>query len=247
MGFRHVVTIAAALTLAAAASPQDPKPSKLILDAVADAGRPAEDKARDVNRKPAETVAFAGVKPGDTVVELLPGGGYYTRILAKAVGPKGHVYTVVTPGQAQRPGGLDRIKGIIAPYPNVELLVSDLAALTVPKPAKLVWTSENYHDMHNSPTMKAADINKSVFNILAPGGLYYVEDHSAPGTGITATSTLHRIDPQAVRDEVTAAGFKLEAETKLLANPADPHTTRSTDPAILGHTDKFAMRFRKPK
>ena len=91
--------------------------SPAITAAVADAGRPAADKERDANRKPAETVAFAGVKPGMTIAELGPGGGYYTRILAKAVGPKGKVYVVVTTAQAARPGGLDALTPWPRPIP----------------------------------------------------------------------------------------------------------------------------------
>jgi predicted methyltransferase len=232
------------LTCAAPAVEARP-PSRAIQAAVADPGRPAEDVARDAARKPAEILAFAGVRPGDRIVELIPGGGYYTRILARAVGPRGHVYAVVTPGQAQRPGGLDRLRAAVAAYPNVEIVVSDLGALTMARPVDLVWTSENYHDFHNA-TPNVVALNRAMFGLLRRGGIYYVEDHAAPGTGVTATGTLHRIDPQTVRDEVAAAGFRPAGESALLANPADPHSARSNDPSIAGHTDRFAMRFRRP-
>src|SRR6185295_1405480 len=88
--------------------------SPAIAAAVADAARPDTDKERDATRKPAETVAFAGVKSGMTVAELGPGRGYYTRILAKAVGPKGKVYAVVTAAQAARPGVLDGLNALAA-------------------------------------------------------------------------------------------------------------------------------------
>jgi predicted methyltransferase len=114
------------------------------------------------------------------------------------------------------------------------------------QPVDLVWTSENYHDFHNGPTANVAAVNRAVFGVLRSGGFYYIEDHAAPGTGTSTTSTLHRIDPQAVRDEVAAAGFRPAGESAALANPADPHNARSNDPSIGGHTDKFAMRFRKP-
>src|SRR3954469_3428781 len=235
MKFRTLTMIAAGLALTATAqSGQSRPPSRAILAAVADPGRPAEDVARDPARKPAEMVAFAGVRPGQRIVELIPGGGYYTRILARAVGPRGHVYAVVTPGFSQRPGAMDRLRATIAAYPNVEIVVSDLGALTMTQPVDLVWTSENYHDLHNGPTANVAGVNRAVFGVLRPGGIYYIEDHSAPGTGVGAPSTLHRIDPQAVRAEVAAAGFLFEAESPLLANPADPHTARVNDPAISG-------------
>ena len=247
MKFQRLAMIAAGLLLAGAAHPAEARPpSRAILAAVADSARPAEDVARDAARKPAEMVAFAGIRPGQRIVELIPGGGYYTRILARAVGPRGHVYAVVTPGFQQRPGAMDRLRASLAAYPNVEIVVSDLTALTVTQPVDLVWTSENYHDLHNGPTANVAGVNRAVFGVLRRGGIYYVEDHAAPGTGTSATSTLHRIDPQAVRDEVRAAGFVPAGESTALANPADPHSARANDPSIAGHTDKFAMRFRRP-
>lgn len=239
--------VVAVVALASSAQGQrTARPSPAILAAVADPTRPGEDAARDGGRHPAEITAFAGVRPGLRVVELAPGGGYYTRILARAVGPRGHVYAVVSPGFAARPASMERFQRIVAGYPNVEIVVSDIRTLTMARPVDMVWTSENYHDFHNAQGADLAAINRAVFNVLRPGGAYYVEDHAAPGTGITATSTLHRIDPQAVRDEVTAAGFRLEAQSPVLANPADPHTARSNDPSIRGRTDRFAMRFRKP-
>lgn len=245
---RQALPIMAAFALIAPAqSPAAAAPSRAIRSAVADPARPPEDVARDPNRRPAQIIAFAGVRPGDRIVELIPGGGYYTRLLARAVGPRGRVFAVVTPGFAQRPGAMDRFRAAMTPYPNVEIVVSDLTALTMARPVDLVWTSENYHDLHNGPTADVPAVDRAVFGVLRRGGILYVEDHAAPGTGVSATSTLHRIDPQAVRDELRAAGFRLEAESQLLANPADRHSARVNDPSISGHTDRFAMRFRKPR
>lgn len=218
-----------------------------IAAAVADPGRPAADTARDADRKPTQIVTFAGVKPGDKVAELIPAGGYYTRILAKAVGPKGHVYAIVPTFFSSRPGGLDGINAIATQYGNVTVVVADLDKFTVPEPVDLVWTSENYHDLHNGPTANIAADNAAVFDALTPGGTYYVEDHAAAaGAGATVTSTLHRIEPAAAISEIEAAGFKLEAQSSLLADPADAHDKPVFDPSIRGKTDKFALRFRKP-
>jgi len=215
--------------------------------AVADPARPTADTARDANRKPAEILAFVGVKPGDTIVELMPGGGYFTRILAKAVGPTGHIYGLVPTGFANRPGGLDALNALAAQYGNVTIVPTDLASFKVPAPADVVWTSENYHDFHNGPTANIAGLNASAFAALKPGGVYYIEDHAAAkGAGTTTTSTLHRIDPAATISEVEAAGFKLDGQSSLLANPADTHDKPVFDPSIRGKTDKFALRFRKP-
>jgi predicted methyltransferase len=245
---RYALAIAAVLALAGSAQGQRGSgPSRAILAAVADPARPAADVARDPERRPAQIVAFAGVRPGDRIVELAPGGGYYTRILARSVGSRGRIYAVVSPGFAQRPGAMDGLRTSLSAYPNIEIVVSDVRSLTMAQPVDLVWTSENYHVFHNGPTADIGAIDRAVFGVLRPGGIFYIEDHAAPGTGVTVTSTLHRIDPQAVRDEVRAAGFRLEAESPLLANPADPHNARSNDPSIRGHTDRFAMRFRRPR
>lgn len=241
----RIVAIVGLAVAGTAALAQSPVP-QAIAAAVADSGRPEADKARDGARKPAEIVAFAGVRPGDKVAEFLPGGGYYTRILAKAVGPQGHVYLLVPAGFAQRPGGLDGLNALAAQYGNITVVATDLTNFTLPEPVDLAWTTENYHDMHNGPTPSFAGINEATFRALKPGGIYFVEDHSAaPGTGTTVTSTLHRIDPAAVIDEVTAAGFALDAQSDLLANPADPKTAGVRDPSVQGETEKFALRFRK--
>lgn len=246
---RYVVGGAAILGLTFAASvalAQDGS-STAIAAAVADTARPEADRARDAARKPAEIVAFAGVKPGDKVAEFLPGGGYYTRILSKAVGPQGHVYALVPAGFAQRPGGLDTLNALASQYGNVTVVATDLTNFTLPEPVDLAWTSENYHDMHNGPTPSFAGVNTATFKALKPGGLYFVEDHAAAaGSGITATSTLHRIEPAAVIAEVNAAGFALDGQSDVLANPADPKTAGVRDPSVQGKTDKFALRFRKP-
>jgi predicted methyltransferase len=245
---RRLVSLAAiaGLYLAGTAAVAQGDVPAAIAAAVADAGRPEADKARDAARKPAEIVAFAGVKPGDKVAEFLPGGGYYTRILSKAVGPQGHVYALVPAGFAQRPGGLDALNALAAQLGNVTVVATDLTNFTLPEPVDLAWTSENYHDMHNGPTPSFAGVNEATFRALKPGGIYFVEDHAAvAGSGITATSTLHRIDPAAAIEEVSAAGFALDAQSDLLANPADPKTAGVRDPSVQGETEKFALRFRK--
>ncbi len=241
-----VALISVGLVIGGVASAQTPESTAAAAAAVADSSRPEADRARDAARKPAEIVAFAGVEPGDVVAEFLPGGGYYTRILSKAVGPEGHVYALVPAGFAQRPGGLDALNALAAELGNVTVVATDLTAFTLDRPVDLAWTSENYHDMHNGPTPSFAGVNESTFRALKPGGIYFVEDHAAAaGTGIAATSTLHRIDPAAVIEEVTAAGFALDAQSDLLANPDDPKTAGVRDPSVQGETEKFALRFRK--
>jgi predicted methyltransferase len=225
-----------------------------ITAAVADSGRPAEDKARDANRKPAETVLFAGIKPGATVVELVPAHGYFTRIFSKVVGAKGHVYALSPPrrptaaADAPDPAAATTAIASDPAYSNVVVQVAPLSSISVSEPADVVFTAQNYHDVHNVPNIDIAAFNKSVFDALKPGGVYVVLDHvAAAGSGGRDTSTLHRIDPAAVKSEVLAAGFVFAGESKVLANAKDDHTAKVFDPSIRGQTDQFIFKFRKPK
>lgn len=219
--------------------------------AVDDAARPDADKQRDANRKPAEIVAWAGIKPGDKVADIMPGGGYFTRIFSKVVGPKGVVYALPPARAANAPANMPDFAAAVKKiaedpaYPNVR--VGDMNAGPAEK-VDVAWTSLNYHDFHNRPNADLAAFNKQVFDYLKPGGTYIVIDHAAAkGSGASSTQTLHRIDEELVKSEVTAAGFKLASESKLLANPKDDHTSANRDASVQGHTDQFALKFTKPK
>jgi predicted methyltransferase len=224
-----------------------------IAAAVADSGRPAADKERDANRKPAETLTFVGIKPGEQIAELLPGSGYFTRLFSKVVGSGGHVYALVpAPSPNAPPGTPDfaaRVKALAADpnYSNVTVIVEPFSQLKTPVPVDLVWTSQNYHDLHNFPGLDVGVFNQLVFDALKPGGIYLILDHAAePGTGTEATSTLHRIDENTVKQEVLAAGFVFVGSSNLLRRPSDPHTLKVFDPSIRGQTDQFILKFAKP-
>ena len=246
----RVLGLAAALGLAAGAAAAAVSPA--IQAALDDPSRPAAEKARDVDRKSGEVVALTGVKPGDNVADVFPGGGYYTRIFAKVVGPKGHVYGMVPGDLSERSfHPSDMVKKLAAEpgYENVSLAV-DPAATWAPSPKlDLIFISQFYHDMHNpgfgGPDIAAED--KGLYGALKPGGILFIIDHAAPGTGTSATGTLHRIDEAAVKSELKAAGFKLVAESDILKNPADPHDKNVFDPSIRGHTDQFVLKFQRPR
>ena len=230
------------------------KPAPAFINAaIMDAGRPDADRQRDAGRKPAAMLAFAGVKHGSTVVELVPGGGYYTRILSKAVGPLGHLYAIAPAPRPDSPASTpDRAAAAkdIATKPgylNVTVLVQTIKKLELPAQADLVWTTQNYHDVHNVPDIDLLSFNQSIYKALKPGGVYLVSDHTAmSGAPADVTSTLHRIDPETVKKEVLAAGFQFAGSSDLLKNPEDPHTTPIFDPSIRGKTDQFVLKFIKP-
>ena len=222
-----------------------------VATALDDSARQA-DKADDARREVAAVMEFAQVKPGQTVLELVPGSGYWTRVFSAIVGPSGHVYTVWPNEMAKfsAKSFADWQALVATPhYANVSLLQQPAARLAVPVAVDLVFTSQNYHDYHD-PFMGPVDLaafDKQVFAALKPGGLFVVIDHVAPaGSGIADTNTLHRIDPALVKKEVQAAGFVFDGESTALRNPADPHTAKVFDESIRGHTDQFIYRFRKP-
>jgi predicted methyltransferase len=219
-----------------------------ITAAVADTARPAEQHADDAVRLPAETIAFAKIESGDVVAELRPGGGYYTRILSKVVGANGKIYAVDSAERLKdTPDRMDKMKKLAeeAAYSNVKVATPPFAALDeIGEPLDAVWTSDNYHDMINGQTPEEmAAFNKSIFRALKPGGIYFILDHAAKeGTGLGDTKTLHRIDIAAVKEQVTAAGFTLEAEGDALIRASDDRTAKSAF-----ETSQFMLRFRKPE
>jgi predicted methyltransferase len=273
---RHALLLSAlvCLSLGAAAVPAAAQNIPAYVSAaVNDKSRPAVDTTRDAARKPAESIAFSTVKPGDKVADFIAGGGYFTRILAKVVGPQGRVYATAPaggmmmgpPAAAMGPAMMGQQAGTMPPagamtmgggglqaiaadpaYSNVTVLTQPVSKLAAPEPLDVVWTAQNYHDLHNPGPFHADDIaafNKSVFDALKPGGVFLVIDYAAaPGTGFTQSPTLHRADPEAEKAEILKAGFVFDGESKVLNRPNDPHTMRSHE-----QDDQFIFRFRKPR
>jgi predicted methyltransferase len=160
------------------------------------------------------------------------------------------VYAVETAEVVKgHPQIMDRMKALATQSPNV-VVSADPVATALPSGLDAVFIRQNYHDLYDK-FMGPADVpafNKAVFAALKPGGVYVVLDHvAATGSGIGATETLHRIDPARVKADVLAAGFKLDAESSILANKDDDHTKNVFDPSVRGHTDQFLYRFKKPK
>ena len=208
------------------------------------------DALTDPALKRAEVLAFAQVKPGDKVADII--AGRFVRAFSQAVGPGGKVYAVETAEVVKaHPEVMGMMKGLTADpaYANVEVSAAPVDS-PLPSGLDVVFIRQNYHDLHDK-FMGPADVpafNRHVFAALKPGGVYVVLDHAAAaGSGLRDTDTLHRIDIAAVKSEVAAAGFVLEAESPILLNPADDHAKLVFDPAIRGHTDQFLLRFRKPK
>jgi predicted methyltransferase len=200
-----------------------------IESAVADPARPESDRNRDAARKPAESLQFSGVKPGDAVADFNANAGYFTRLFADVVGSRGHVYAI-EPVEIQQyiAKATAELQAYASGHFNVTVSIATaLESLRVPRKLDLFWISQNYHDLHNTyfGPMDVAAFNKAVFDALKPSGSYVVLDHTAaPGASADVTEALHRIDPATVRREVEAAGFVFDSESQILANPADLRT-----------------------
>lgn len=238
-----------ALLLAIPALAQSP--AQVVEKALADPSRPAEDRARDEGRKTAPLLAFAGVKPGMTVADFIMGGGYWTRVLAGVVGPKGKVYAY-QPAEfiAYRAAYGTEQDAAVAGRANVVAKRESMGAIAFPEKLDVIMTSQNWHDLHLNfaPEGTAGATAKRLFDALKPGGVLLVIDHAAvAGAPRTVADTLHRIDPARARAEIEAAGFRFDGESALLRRPDDPRTQLVFDPAIRGKTDQFVYRFRKPK
>jgi len=222
-------------------------PPPVIAKAIADPARPKDDVAADPVRLPAETIAFAGVKPGMTVGEFYPGSGYFTRLLSDVVGPKGHVFAMENDKWAEAPN-----TAVLRAYGahNVTVDVAPLGTVRFAKPLDIAWVTQNYHDLKIAKygVVDIAAFNRAVFAALKPGGVFMVIDHEAPaGMAVDDIAKMHRIQKAQVIREVEAAGFKLANEGTFLRHPGDDHSLSIFDKAIRGKTDQYALKFVKPK
>lgn len=212
-------------------------------------GRSDEDKARDASRKPAEVLAFLGLKPGDTVLDLIASGGWYSVAAAIATGPEGKVYAQNPAAALQMRDGANE-KEITArlaanDLPQLERLNSEIADLGVPDNSiDVAITALNFHDVYNSYGAAAATgMLLAVKAKLKPGGVLGVIDHVGDPDGDNKAS--HRINPALVVAVAEAAGFTVERDDDLLAGEGDDHGKAVFDPAVRGKTDRFVLKLTK--
>ena len=205
--------------------------------------------------KKSELMKFARADTGSTVIDVFPGDGDWTALFSDIVGPEGQVCSFVPAEVAHlKNDPVGRIRALASEpgRENVQVVSANLMALPESAPpADVVWLHLFYHDLHTALLQTRgstpAGFNRAVHGRLKRGGFYVIVDHvTAAGTGTNSAQSLHRIEPAAVRAEVEAAGFVLDAESSVLANNDDPHSSKVFDPSIKGETDRFAYRFVKP-
>ena len=215
-----------------------------IRAAIEDPDRPAQQRARDVNRKPAELLMLSGIKPGERVVEFASFGQYFTSFLAGIAGAHGRVFMYDLP-YTDRFAGADS-RAFVAQHLNCTYEQVDYNTLQLPSNIDLVYMVLYYHDLFINK-IDTASLNARIFKALKSGGIFFVVDHNAaPGSGTRDTPKLHRIDPDVIQKEVTAAGFQLVKRSNLLAHPEDDHTQVVFAPGLRGLTDQTVFVFRRP-
>jgi predicted methyltransferase len=221
--------------------PSDPTAVERARAVIANPVRTDQDRRMDQSRSPAEFLPFTGVKPGMMVLDVSAGAGYTSQLLALSVAPDGKVWA-----QREQPGAALTKRLADNPQANFIPVYRPFEDPVPPEAPKfdLITIVNNYHDISYLPVDRAK-MDERLYGALKPGGHLVVVDHSAkPGTGISVSKTLHRIDEAVVVSEFTRAGFVLEAEGQFLRNPADTRDFSSGDGRVL--TDKFVLRFLKP-
>lgn len=240
-----IAALVAAPVLAKAAAP----------DWLAIPQRAESDIKLDEGRKPIETLTFLGIKKGDAALDYEAGGGYYTEIMARAVGPKGSVTAWEATQFSGDAKGRAKWAGILARTPNVHVLEQPFEEFQAPANSyNFALFHLAYHDTYWSSTeykLREQDPNllvQKLYTAMKPGGIVGVVDHVGPAGDTRAiVDKLHRIDPEVVKADFLRGGFKLVGESQHLRMAGDDHTKLVFDPTVRGKTDRFVFKFMKPK
>lgn len=228
--------------------------SEAVANAVSNPDRPAQDIARDADRKPSQVLSFFDIKPGMTVLDMFSGSGYYAEILNSLVGQEGKVIAHSNKAymsfigdafeKRHANGRLGQTETIVNEVNDLEFEDNSLdAALFV-----LTWHDFLFADPENGwPAIDETRLVNKLCRAIKPGGVVGLVDHVGKSSDEPEqlARKLHRVDPQAVRDVFAGSCFKLNAEAGFLSNPDDDHSLSVFDQEIRGHTDRFVFRFVK--
>lgn len=242
-----------ALTLAAVAPATAQDGPKSIAEAVASAERPAEARAMDEGRKPAEVLAWSGIAAGMEVADIMPGLGYWTEMMADIVGPEGSVAALQPDAFHNEEEPTALWNAILARSPEASRVRYPFDAFAyTPDSLDLALINNSYHELYwqseqySIPFTDPDGFVAGLYAAMRPGGIVVVIDHVATGDPRATVDTTHRIDPAVVRADFERGGFVLVDTSDMLANPEDDHKGVSYLPPIAGHTDRFMFKFAKP-
>jgi predicted methyltransferase len=243
--------LSAALGLNTAAVAADTHSADFLQKALNSELRDDKDKSRDANRKPADTLTFFELKADDTVIELFPGGGWYTKILGKALDEKGKLYVSLGLGYLKdnlekwQLNKVDKLATDTKITPTAQRGVFDIEAVDFG--VEGVDTVLTFRNAHNLTPAARAKLNAAVFKALKPGGIYGVIDHSRRHMEPTSDANWRRADPVAVIKEALDAGFELEAWSDMHRQPGDSLKVDTVHESVNRNSDRFTLKFRKPK
>ncbi len=233
----------------AATMPEPAAARQNLSTVLANESRSAEDRARDAGRKPAQVLEFLEIEPGMDVIDLMAAGGWYTEVLSLAVGEDGTVTAQNPPWLlAFREGAMGkeleaRISDRLVNVEKMDASWDDLAEENETYDAAL--SALNFHDAYYMESPEAAaQMMAAVYGALVPGGVFGVIDHAGNADG--DNKGLHRIDKAIAIELAENAGFVVEGDSKLLANPNDDHTQGVFSEGLRGNTDRFLLKLRKP-
>jgi len=238
----------------------------MLQEAVAGSWRSPANKARDLYRHPIQTLEFFGMKPGMTVVELAPGGGWYTEILAPFLYARGHLIEATPPSRDNTPGKFERkLKADPKVYGHAKTIPfwpPDRVELGPDGSADMVLTFRNTHDWLNQSPQSLDAVFKAAYKVLKPGGVFGVTDHRARPFADAQESSkkLHRIPEDYMIEAGLRAGFRLAGASEINANPKDPEDinvhrlppdlagpdSEHAKMKAIGESDRMTLKFVKP-
>jgi predicted methyltransferase len=233
--------LAASLTFTAHAQSEQETRMRAALAAP---DRAEENRVRDAARRPVQVIQFVGIQTGMTVLDVIAAGGWYTEVLSAAVGPSGQVIAHNPAFFISREGFLEAERERHARLGNVRALHGDIADGGINGTVDAAISALNLHDTYNGQGEDAAvALVRQIFDALKPGGVFGLIDHR--GDAGQDNQAFHRMQVSQARDVLTRAGFVVEAESEILANPADSRRN-IRDPELERNTDRFLLRARKP-
>ncbi len=219
--------------------------------ALAAESRPMADRVRDENRAPLETLNFFGMKDNMRVLELIPGGGWYTRVLAPVLADNGKLYISLR---------TDHVREEILNEPGFEQVqvIETTANVHRPKGSRVYLVDDfdfglsdldmvlTFRNMHNFDASGRTRINRAVFAVLKPGGLYGIVDHTRRHMEMDNRENRRRLDPVLAIKEVLEQGFELVDFSDLHFRADDELEYEVGRRSVSGNTDRFTLLFRKP-